>query len=552
MNQLIKVRLKTILRTIAIKDFRSLIRFASYIFVISIFLYGNYIVFFKIFSFLLKQEEIGRGIVYRISSLMFSTFFFMLFASSVISSLTTFFRTDELEFLFTTPINSMKLFTVKLFENGIYSSWATMIISVPLVLAIGKAFEQKAIFYFAALTLFFIMISIAVVSGLFVVFLLSNFFKKHSVGSVVFLLAILTLSLSAVIFFVKAPDLLNLPRTININEINRYVFSLEVEQFKYIPSGIVLQIMFNIIDHSGFDGKLLFFLGLYMVFSAAFLFISMFVYEKKYLAFEKTASSSSSKKRNNMEFPLFFKNSKEILVIQKDLAVFFRDPSQWGQSLIFIILLIFYGVSIARSPIYFKTPFYTYILAFANLGFSSYIMATLSVRFMFPLISLEGNAISLVKSCMNIKNYLNAKIIFNFFIILSLGEFLVAGTNGFLFIDMTVIFVSMIIVLILSFGITIINTAFGAILPDFKEKNPSKIASGFGGIVSAIASMAYIGLSMAVLSGPTRMYFEFTFSGKKFNNIYFFYSVLIVLAITLIMFFVLYPMAVRVLRKREF
>jgi len=67
-----------------------------------------------------------------------------------------------------------------------------------------------------------------------------------------------------------------------------------------------------------------------------------------------------------------------------------------------------------------------------------------------------------------------------------------------------IILLSSLITFIFSFGITIINTGFGAILPDFNEKNPSKIASGFGGIVAAIVSLFYIGLSISILSTPVK------------------------------------------------
>lgn len=550
MNEILKIRLKTAARSVMITDFKSFIRMLSFIFVVSVFLYFNYFIFYKIFAFLLRTEEgIGYSIAQRLTSIMFSTFFLMLFMSSIITSITTFFRTPELEFLFTTPIKTKKIFLIKLFENGLFASWATMILSIPLMFAIGNAFEFGGFFIFKAIVLFILMVFIAVSFGLSVVFFFSEFFRKHSLGTIIIVLAIALLSVLAVVFFIKSPDLFNLPRNANIYNVEKYISSLEVEQFKYLPSGIIINMIFDKSQQNSNAGNALLLLA-YIIPAIFLTIISMNLYKNKYVSYEKTILKSS-KHANRMNYPTFFKNSRIALLMQKDMLSFLRDPSQWGQSATFLLLLVFYGISVVRSPIYFKSPFYTYILAFANLGFSTYIMATLSVRFIFPLISLEGRTFSLIRSSINVRDYFNAKIIFNFLMISVLGQVLVIGTNAFLNIDNIVVIVSVAVTFIISFGITIINTGIGAILADFTETNPSKIASGFGGIVSAITSLAYIGICLGVLSTPTRTYFEYTFKKIPFNNMYFLYAILFVLALTVLLFTLLYIAGLNSLKKRN-
>ena len=550
MNEIIIARLKTIFRSVIVRDFKSFVRLLSYIFVVSVFLYGNYFIFFKIFAFLIKSEpEIGYSISQRLTSIMFSTFFIMLFMSSIVTSITTFFRTPELEFLFTTPINPQKIFIVKLVENGVFASWATLMISLPLMFAIGNGFQFGFYFILRSVILFLAMVFIAVSFGLFVAFFFSEFFRKHSLGTVIAIVAVSAISILAILFFMKSPDIFNLPKNANLYEVDRFVASLEVEQFKYLPSGIVIDMIFNKHSEESFLMQI-WLLLLYLVPTLAMTFVSMRFYKRKYVSYEKTVQKSL-KHKNRMEFPTVFRQSKTALLIQKDMLVFLRDPSQWGQSATFLLLLIFYGISVVRSPIYFKSPFYTYILAFANLGFSTYIMATLSVRFIFPLISLEGRTFSLIKSSVNIRDYFNAKILFNFLMISVLGQILIVGTNAFLNLDRIVILVSMAVTFIVAVGITIINTGIGAMLADFTETNPSKIASGFGGIISAITSLVYIGICLGVLSNPTRTYFEYTFKKMEFNNMYFLYSILFVLLLTVIIFCIMYPLGVNSLKKRS-
>jgi len=550
MAALLKIKYIQLYRLIFKQNAKQLVKTVTYLIVITLFLSVNYIIFFKMFSFLLKTEEIGAGLIYRITSLMFSMFFILLFMSSIVSSITTFFRTNELEFLFTTPINTNNLFILKLLENGLYSSWATAIVSFPLIFALGRAFEQNAVFYIYAFALFFLLIGIATIAGLIVVFFFSSYFMRHSVGGVIFIMAGMLIAIVLTVLAVKSPQLLNLPKEATLSEINRYVSSMEVEQFRYLPSGIIIFMIFSIIRKQSFIAGF-YQLILYLVPMTGLILFSMLRYQKKYINFVKSFSAKRKDIKNSLKTNAFSKNSRVMLIIQKDIVLFLRDPAQWGQSLIFLTLLLFYGVSLIRSPIYFKTAFYTYILAFANMGFSSYIMATLSVRFIFPMISMEGEAFQMLKSSVTMNDFLKAKMLFNFISILILGELLVTGTNLFLGLDSTIIIISSLLILIFAAGVTVINVGIGAILPDFKEKNPSKIASGFGGIISAVSSLVYIGLSMSILSNPIRRYFETAFSGKPFSNSMFFVSISFVLFLTFIIYAIIYPVSIRSLNKRN-
>lgn len=549
-TEIFTLKSKIVLRHLIIKDFKSFVRFLTFLFVILTFLSGTYFLFFKVFNYLLNLEDIGRGFVYRISSLLFTIIFFLLFTSSIITSISTFFRTPELEFLFSTPLKTEHIFFSKLIENGFYASWASLIISLPLIFSIAKVFDVESIYLIKWLILFIGMLFVSTSFGIFIVFLISDLFKRFSLNFLISLIFIILIS-SFVFFFIFAkPDVFNLPKNATLEEVTKYLNSLEVEQFKYLPSGLVLQIIFNDINAKSSSVQY-FYLLFYLLTTIIFLWFIIKVYRKKYLGFSLLNLSVKKKRSKILENKILSKNL-EIFLIVKDMIIFFRDPSQWGQSLIFMILLFIYSLSIIRSPIYFKTPFYTYILSFANLGFSSYIMATLSVRFIYPLISLEGKTFSIIKSSIRIERYFNSKLIFNILIIFFLGEFLIVMTNIFLKMDLLIIVLSTIITFIFSFGITIINTGFGAILPDFNEKNPSKIASGFGGIVSAIVSLFYVGLSLSILSTPVKNYFERSFRNLPFDIKEFYFSLIFIIVFTLIMFIIIYIFALKRLKKYNF
>ena len=287
MNNLLFFKSKIIGRHLFNLNFRSIIRLITYLGVIFLFLFSTYFVFSKIFEFLLKYEEIGYGLIYRIFSMMFSMFFILLVMSSIISSISTFFRTKELEFLFATPLKTSSLFFIKILENGIYASWATAIISFPLMIALGHTFNAGIMFYVFSIMDFLILIIISTSIGLIIVFLFSEYFLRHSIGGVIVILVLILASILLMMFFGKSPQLFNMPQTANLTDINNYVSSLEVEQFRFLPSGLTAQIIFNRINGIGSVNQYMIIL-IYILITFPLIILSMFMYRNKYLAFGKS------------------------------------------------------------------------------------------------------------------------------------------------------------------------------------------------------------------------------------------------------------------------
>jgi ABC-2 type transport system permease protein len=57
--------------------------------------------------------------------------------------------------------------------------------------------------------------------------------------------------------------------------------------------------------------------------------------------------------------------------------------------------------------------------------------------------------------------------------------------------------------MMMSYGLTALALSLGALLPNFREANPARIVSGFGGTVCLISSFIYILLGMTVVLLPS-------------------------------------------------
>ena len=123
----------------AVKGIRSYlyIHVAVGLLVAFVLLAGGGVLFRSMFDFLLRQEPFGAPLMERLVAIVLLAFFSMLVFSNLIITLTTTYISRDTEFLFGYPISARSVFTVKLAESIFYSSWAFVLLSLPLFAAYG-------------------------------------------------------------------------------------------------------------------------------------------------------------------------------------------------------------------------------------------------------------------------------------------------------------------------------------------------------------------------------------------------------------------------------
>lgn len=552
MFTLLSTRIKTALRSTFVLKPQNIVRLSSYIFVIVCFLSGGGIFFYLIFRYLETVEIIGHILAKRIISLAFLIFLTMILLSSIITALSTFFRSKEVEFLMSLPLPIEKIFLSKFFENTFYCSWATIIAAVPLTWAFGLS--QKYPFGFYPLSLFALILFILIPSALGVMFLILivNIMGNITRRRLTYII-ILFISLFLIFLFITKPSILRVPYTEDINEINAYVAQLKIDN-RFLPSDHLVKFLSEPFSPS--SNRFLLLLFTTAIFSITLSYgVALGFYRRGWNNSFESVSSGYKRGFSNLLFILLrkFKISQGVSsLIVKDVRMFIRLPSQWGQALIFSVLLLTYIISLKRTPYYFNTPYWLAIISFINLGFTGYIIATLSARFVYPAISLEGRTIGfLLSSPIRLREFFNEKFLISFVPNWFLAEFLIITSNIFLKSTVSFTLICVGITTVYTLTIVSISIGFGALFPDFTESNPSKIAAGGGGVLTAILSLFYIALSTIIIAIPTRRFIASQFQLQPFylkNS--FFYIVLFVLVSFLFSVFPLIA-GIRSLRRME-
>ena len=204
------------------------------------------------------------------------------------------------------------------------------------------------------------------------------------------------------------------------------------------------------------------------------------------------------------------------LLIIKDLRLFRRDPVQWSQFLIFFGLLLLYFANIDRFRQHradVSVLAWVNIVSFLNLAVVGLILSTFTTRFIYPLISLEGRRFWILGRLPVDRD----TILWGKFLFAACGSWvpcavLVFISDWMLDVSNMVVLVHQLICFFLCLGLSAMAVGLGALMPNFQDHTPSKIAAGFGGTLNLVFSAIYILVIVLLTALPCHFYLM---SGKS-------------------------------------
>ena len=198
------------------------------------------------------------------------------------------------------------------------------------------------------------------------------------------------------------------------------------------------------------------------------------------------------------------------LLIIKDLRLFRRDPVQWSQFLIFFGLLLLYFANIDRFRQHradVSVLAWVNIVSFLNLAVVGLILSTFTTRFIYPLISLEGRRFWIMGRLPVERD----TILWGKFLFAAFGSWvpcaaLVFISDWMLDVSMMVVLIHQLICFFLCVGLSAMAVGLGALMPNFQDHTPSKIAAGFGGTLNLVFSAIYILVVVLLTALPSHFY----------------------------------------------
>lgn len=474
------------------------------------FLLMLYYGFWRLLNYLNSVPLLGPSLIFKFMSMVFLIFGAMLIFSNIISAFSTLYFSSDMTLLFSSPLNFGSIFSLKFFQNLLYSSWMVMVAFLPFILAYGKVYRVGLDFYLWVFLLLFPFILISGVIGVLFAMLIIFLFPTKRVRDIFLILGVLIFGgIFIAVRFIRPENLLH-PDA--LDTVTQYLDLINKPSSPYLPNwwivrGINYARMGNAVNY------IFMFLLMASIALALFLlaiYIANRIFYKSWSAVQAGEGGRKKKDYISKIIKVFFprpKNSFPILV-EKDIKHFFRETTQWGQLLILGALIVVYLFNIHALPLG-DLPLLKNLISFLNIVMVGFVLSAVALRFVFPAVSLEGKSFWIIKSSpIRIKALLWEKFWTGLLPLGILASLLIIASNLLLSVDRVIFLVSFFTTILITVGLVSMAVGMGAIYPRFNTENVAQIQSSWGGILYMIFSLFYIGLIFVIEAGPMRHYFQ--------------------------------------------
>ena len=443
----------------------------------------------------------------RLLAMVFLTFFSMLAFSNVVTSLTTLYLAGELEFLLSRPLPYATAFFAKFWESVFYSSGAFVVMGIPIFVAYGVVYEAPLLFYPGVFLFYAPFLLVPATLGTAVTMVLARFFpaRKTRVAFCA-LFVVLLAAMAGVGYYLGTGAFARADSTASLNQL---MDTLKLSQSAYLPNHWISQ---GIIAAAQGDVRTA---GLFLLALASTALLGLEICAWLagtiyYPGWARTRESEQETMRRAL-LPVFdwieaalrplSRPARALFV--KDLRSFWRDPAQWAQLILLFGLLFVYITNLRNMPINTSEPFWQSVISFFNMSATCFVMATMTSRFVFPMWSLEGRQFWVIGMApLTRRQLMRQKLLGSALGCLAIGEGVMMYSNYMLRVPPLMLALSAATVGFASVGLVSLALGLGAVFPNFREDNASRIANGAGGTLNVIVSLLYIGLIIVVQTYP--------------------------------------------------
>lgn len=484
-------------------------------FIIGYLVLGYWIFRWGLF-FLYHFPLVGALLSQRILFLIFGFFFVMLVFSNLIIGYSTLFKNRETQWMLSLPIRHLDVYRWKFCEALAVSSWALIFLSAPMMIAYGQVQQVTPLFYLQVALLYVPFVILPALLGswmiLFLVRILSLPIVKRILmfgGSAVVILLLFAIRPITDIEAADAQDVLSFDQLLQHTRLSLSPM---------LPSAWLAKSVLGWAEGLATQGAFYF---LVLLANAMFGILLGFEVMGRFFygSWSATQSSHAERMQRKAEAKRQRIRSKSLLeyatgllrpfsqptaaLVLKDFRVFWRDPAQWIQFMIFFGLLCIYVVNLRNVAFNFSNPFWEVMISHLNLAASALTLSTLTTRFVFPQFSLEGRRLWIIGLApLGLHRVLLQKFWMSCVAATSITVGLMVASSLMLHLPWQKVSAFALAIALMSASLSGLAVGLGALFPNFKEDNPSKIVSGFGGTLCLVVSFLYISIFVALFALP--------------------------------------------------
>ena len=468
---------------------------------------GSYLFFGR----LAQEEPFGRILIEKLISFVFLIFFAVLVFSNIVTSLNTYFLSDDLYLFFSAPVSFESLYVARYLQTMILSSWMVLMFALPVFIANGMVFDAPWFYYpwMAVVLLAFLLLPCALAT--MVTMILVKAFPARKMQDILIILAIVFIVVLYFLLRFLQPEQLFNPDV--FHGFTEYFATLQTPDSSIMPTTWA-----NMAMLSGFNWEALvndgfFNLAMLIVNGMMAALLGATLANRIYFdAYSKSQEGRNAKVTSSAAATSIFnsliisKNRVRRELMLKDIKTFFRETTQWSQLFLLSALIVVYlfNYKVLHLERYAGITFdLRSTISYLNIVLAGFVMAAICVRFVLPAVSIEGRAFWILRTApIKMKNFLWSKYMFSIVPVFVISEVLIIVSNIFLKTSDFLMILSAVIMGLISFCIVALAIGIGAMFPNFEEKNVARMSSGASSIIFMVISVGFILIVIGLMASP--------------------------------------------------
>ena len=460
-------------------------------------------VIFRMLLYFRGTQGIGDLLSAKLLGLAFVTFLMILVLSNVITALSTFFLSEDLELVVAAPVEPETVYAARLVETIVDSSWMVALLAVPLLAAYGAVYAAGPAYYLLAAATMVPFLVIPAVSGSAVTLLLVNIFPARRTRDLLALLGLFAAAGVVALFRFLRPERLMSPE--EFSSLVDFVAVLRTPTSAWLPSEWAAGALMSYL--SGFFDW--FPLAFLWSTAAACFVVGAWLHRRYYEGGFSRAQEGAERKETRHRSPIVdrlfaWARPSTRMMVTKEIRVFFRDTTQWSQLILLAVLVAVYVYNITVLPLYTgeQVSFLLInVVSFLNLGLAGFVVAAIAARFVFPSMSIEGRMMWLMRSSpVDVGMIFWSKYWVGTLPLLLVALPLIVGTNIVLDASRFILVLTTATMVGITFALTALALGFGALYPNYDTENVAEIPTSFGGLLFMMAAVSYLA-GVVILEG---------------------------------------------------
>ena len=513
LSSLLKAELKNWFSFIRHSNFEDKLRGLLFVGLIALFFISAEYLSFRIFTAFssvggITLEFIAMALTMRSLSLFFLIIMALLFFGTMIAAIDALYFDSDIDFLASKPISKNTVLLKQFIQIYLTSAWIVFIVVPPVMLGYSRAYGLGySHLPLSILALFLFTIPAVSFASSLVIFIVRFMTIDRARESVIGVGVVISFAI-VYLYRLLSPTNLFAPQRL-LTDATEYIQELTLPLSEELPSSMMTKALLSASAMK--PDRYFISLGQLLIYSSiaftVFLLAGYFLFET-----DRPVSGNASSRgliERMVRFDSFAKYISRLFpqrmsgLVYKEIVENLRDPMQLSHLILMAAIVALHLANLSELPFEIHSSSKV-LVAFLNLGLVGFLIAAVSVRFVFPAPSLEGTSFwRIASSPVDSKNY----VILKFFVAAApltiFSLLIIAASNSFIGVGMDLSLAWCIASISMTTAISAMGIGIGFSMPSFHKQNVFEISSSPGGIVFLIMSLLYAGGTILILVLPT-------------------------------------------------